>query len=114
MVFPFTEREIVLRADFDRVENGILSVPVRFDGGPRPPQRGEFVYLLDGSGNGCVGYVAKIRDGIARVMPVEETWMGPAEQAPSRRRRDHGGVHRGIDPATLERSRGSGGVHRTL
>ena len=101
-VLPFTEREIVLRADFDRLEEGnILSVPVRFDGGPRAPQRGEFVYLLDGTGNGCVAYVAKVRDDVARVMPVEDTWAGPAHRAARLRQRDDGGVHRGIDQREL-------------
>jgi hypothetical protein len=108
MVFPFAEREIVLRADFDCIEEGdVVSVPVRFDGGPRPPQRGEFVYLLDGTGNGCVGFVAKVRDGVARVMPVWDTWMGPGDPPTRRRRREQGGVHRGIDPASLESSRSS-------
>lgn len=98
MVFPFDEREIVLRADFDRIDDGgVLSVPVRFDDGPRPPQRGEFVYLLDGTGNGCVGYVAKVRDGVARIMPVSETWTGRTSP-PAGRRREHGGVHRTIAP----------------
>ena len=99
MVLPFDEREIVLRANFDRVEEGdVLSVPVRFDGGPRPPKRREFVYLLDGAGNGCVGFVAKIRDGVARVMPVWDTWMGPSAPPARRRRREHGGVHRVVQP----------------
>jgi hypothetical protein len=103
-VLPFDQREIVLRADFEELdEAGVLSVPVRFDGGPRPPARGEFVYLLDGAGSGCVGYVAKLRDAVARVMPVWETWTGPLQPPPRRARRDHGGVHRVIDPGHLSR-----------
>jgi hypothetical protein len=102
MTFAFDEREIVLRADFDRIEEGgVLSVPVRFDGGPRPPQRGEFVYLLDGTANGCVGYVAKVRDGVARVLPVLETWTGPSHPPALPRARDHGGAHRVIAPGSL-------------
>jgi hypothetical protein len=102
-VLPFDEREIVLRADFGRIEEGnLLSVPVRFDNGPRPPRRGEFVYLLDGTGTGCVAYVAKVRDGVARTMPVEDTWTGMSRSPTQPRERDHGGVHRVIDPATLE------------
>jgi hypothetical protein len=76
-VFPFDEREIVLRADFSRVEEGdILSVPVRH-GGPRAPQRGEAVYLLDGRGNGCVALCGKLRERVARMMLVTDTWTGP-------------------------------------
>jgi hypothetical protein len=95
-VFPFDEREVVLRADFGEVDDGgVLSVPLRQDGPLRPPHRGEFVYLLDGAGNGCVAFCAKVRDGMARVMPVLDTWTG--RTAPPRRpRRDDGGVHRTI------------------
>jgi hypothetical protein len=76
-VFPFSEREIVLRADFSRVEEGdVLSVPVREDAGPRPPHKGEPVYLLDGNGNGCVALCGRLRDGIARMMLVRDTWTG--------------------------------------
>jgi hypothetical protein len=97
MVFPFDEREIVLRADLDQAEDGgVLSVPVRFDDGPRPPQRGEFVYLLDGSGNGCVAFVAKVRDGVARVLPVMETFTGPSGPPMPTPRRDQGGIHQAI------------------
>ena len=96
--FEFEEREIVMRADFDAIdERDILTVPLR-DEGPRPPQRGEFVYLLDGAGNGCVALCAKVRDGIARMMPVRETWTG-RNAPPRHRRRDDGGVHRTIHPS---------------
>ena len=92
--FPFDEREIVLRADFGAVEEGdVLSVPLRDDGPLRPPHRGEFVYLLDGAGNGCVAFCAKVREGIARVVLVLDTWSGRTGP-PRRRRRDDGGVHR--------------------
>lgn len=96
--FPFDEREIVLRADFREIEErNLLSVPLPEDG-PRPPKRGEFVYLLDGAGNGCVAFCAKVRDGIGRMMLVRETWNG--RTAPPRaRRRDDGGIHRTIQPS---------------
>jgi len=77
-VFPFDEREIVLRADFSRVEEGdVLSVPIRHAGGPRPPQRGEAVYLLDRNGNGCVALCGRLRERVARMMLVTDTWTGP-------------------------------------
>ncbi|MEA2443336.1 MAG: hypothetical protein QOJ12_628, partial [Thermoleophilales bacterium] len=89
-VFPFREREIVLRADFGAVEDGdVVSVPLSEDGPLRPPHRGEFAYLLDGAGNGCVALCAKVRDGIARVMLVLETWSGH-DAPPRSRRRDDG------------------------
>jgi hypothetical protein len=94
-VFPFDEREVILRADFGTVEEGdVLSVPIRPDGPLRPPRAGEFVYLLDGAGNGCVAFCAKVREGIARVMLVLDTWNGRTAP-PHRRRRDDGGVHLG-------------------
>ncbi len=93
-VFPFDEREIVLRADFSRVEEGdVLSVPIREDAGPRPPQKGEPAYLLDGQGNGCVALCAKLRDGVARMMLVLDTWTGPDDPPGRRRVRTQGGVH---------------------
>jgi hypothetical protein len=96
-VFPFDEREVVLRADFSRVEEGdVLSVPVREDFGPRAPAKGEAAYLLDGNGNGCVALCGKLRDGVARMMLVLDTWTGP--DAPPRRGRvrTQGGIHQTI------------------
>jgi hypothetical protein len=76
-VFPFDEREVVLRADFSRVEQGdVLTVPIR-QVGPRPPEKGEAVYLLDGRGNGCVALCGKLRERVARMMLVMDTWTGP-------------------------------------
>jgi hypothetical protein len=95
-VFPFSEREVVLRADFGSVEeDDVLSVPVTDDGPLRPPRRGEFVYLLDGAGNGCIAFCAKVRDGIARMMLVLDTWSGRSAP-PRKRRRDDGGLHAGL------------------
>jgi hypothetical protein len=92
-VFPFREREIVLRADFGAVEEGdVVSVSLSEDGPLRPPHRGEFAYLLDGAGNGCVAFCAKVRAGIARMVLVLETWNG-TDAPPRKRSRDDGGVH---------------------
>jgi hypothetical protein len=77
-VFPFDEREVVLRADFSSVEEGdIVSVPIRHAFGPRPPKKGEAVYLLDGKGNGCVALCGRLRQRVARMMLVTDTWTGP-------------------------------------
>ena len=93
-VFPFDQREIVLRADFSRVEEGdILSVPIRDGFGPRAPKKGEPVYLLDGNGNGFVALCAKLRDGVGRMMLVLDTWTGPDARPGRRRVRTQGGVH---------------------
>jgi hypothetical protein len=95
--FPFDEREIVLRADFSRVEEGdVLSVPIHRDFGPRAPNRGEAVYLLDGNGNGCVALCGKLRDGVARMLLVWDTWTGPDQPPGPRRVRTQGGVHQTI------------------
>lgn len=95
--FPFNEREIVLRADFSRVEDGdVLSVPIRDDFGPRAPKRGEAAYLLDGNGNGCVGLCGRRRDGVARMMLVLDTWTGPDDPPGPQRVRTQGGVHQTI------------------
>ena len=109
MQLPFDNREVVLRVDSDQFDPGrdVIYVPVRADAGPRPPQAGEFVYLLDGNGNGCVAFCSKVRDGVARVHPVPETWIGPGHQHASRPSRDFA-VH---PPA---RARDHGGVHKTL
>jgi hypothetical protein len=96
-VFPFDEREIVLRADFSRVEEGdVLSVPIHRDFGPRAPHKGEAVYLLDGNGNGCVALCRKLRDGVARMLLVLDTWTGPDEPPGRRRVRTEGGVHQTV------------------
>jgi hypothetical protein len=92
-VFPFREREIVLRADFGAVEEGdVVSVPLPRDGPLRPPRRGEFAYLLDGAGNGCIAFCAKARAGMARMVLILDTWNG-RDAPPRKRRRDDGGVH---------------------
>jgi hypothetical protein len=112
MVFDFENREVVLRADFDAVEDdNLVKVPVRFEeGGPRPPRGGEWIYLLDGHGGGCVGRCSSVRDGVARIRLVWETWTGP-DAPPRPPRRDWGGVHKTIVPPA---AREHGGVHPTL
>ena len=113
MVFDFDSREVVLRVDFDAVEDdNLLKVPVRFEeGGPRPPRGGEWIYLLDGRGGGCVGRCSSVRDGVARVRLVWDTWTGAERPRPRPARRDWGGVHQAIMPPP---QRNYGGVHPTL
>jgi hypothetical protein len=74
----FGEREIVLRADFHSLdEESCLEASVRFlMSGPRPPREGEWVYLLDAQGDGCLGQVESINGWSARVRPDWTTWAG--------------------------------------
>src|SRR5918912_211610 len=52
---PDITREYVLRVDFDLLdEEGCSWVSSRFMRGPRHPEPGEVVYLLDANGSGCV------------------------------------------------------------
>ena len=71
------EREFVLRADFELVDNdGCLWISLRFLRDLRPPRRGEFVYLLDYEGHGCVGTVEGVEGWYVCVRPDWATWMG--------------------------------------
>jgi hypothetical protein len=73
---PFEEREIVVRADFDELDDErCLWASFHFLRGPRHPRAGEWVYLLDGCGRGCLGRVEAVRGWIARVKPDWATLM---------------------------------------
>jgi hypothetical protein len=74
----FREREIVLRADFDSLDDDrCVWVSLRFImQGPRAPREGEWVYLLDKRGDGCLGKVEAINGWEACVRPDWETWAG--------------------------------------
>jgi hypothetical protein len=74
----FEEREIVLRADFsDLDDEGYIEASLRFlMNGPRMPHEGEWVYLLDAKGNGCMGEIASISGWSARVKPDWDSWAG--------------------------------------
>jgi hypothetical protein len=74
----FDEREIVLRADFNELdEERCLWASLRFLlNGPRPPREGEWVYLLDPRGDGCMGQIDAINGWMARVRPDWESWAG--------------------------------------
>jgi hypothetical protein len=75
----FTDREVVLRADFDSVDEDDCiwtSVRVLMDG-PRAPRTGEWVYLMDRSGSGCLGQIESITGWTACVKPDWKTWSGP-------------------------------------
>ena len=66
----FAHREVVLRADFDDVDDeGCLWVSLRFLRGPRHPVAGECVYLLGTQGRACMGEVTSVHGWVARVRP---------------------------------------------
>ncbi len=66
----FQHREVVLRADFEEVDDeGCLWVSLRFLRGPRHPRVGECVYLLGTRGRACMGEVTSVHGWVARVKP---------------------------------------------
>ena len=71
------EREVVLKVDFDLLhDDGCAWISARFHRGPRLPDPGELVYLMDAEGRGCVGLVED-RDGwYVCVRPDWSTWTG--------------------------------------
>jgi len=78
--FDFKDREIVLRADFSGVdEGGCVPVSLRFlMNGPRAPQPGERVVLVDVNGGGtCLGRVVSVSGWAAEVRPDWDTFSGP-------------------------------------
>jgi hypothetical protein len=74
----YDEREIVLRADFSELdEDRCVVASTRFLlHGPRPPREGEWVYLLDPRGDGCLGQVESITGWTARIKPDWSSWAG--------------------------------------
>jgi hypothetical protein len=74
----FEDREIVLRAEFTDVdEEDCVEASLRFlMNGPRMPQEGEWVYLIDRHGNGCLGQIDSISGWMARVKPDWDSWAG--------------------------------------
>jgi hypothetical protein len=68
----FTQREVVLRADFeDADDDRCVWTSVRFlRDGPRHPRVGEDVFLIDAGGAGCLGRVVELNGWMARVRPM--------------------------------------------
>lgn len=77
LTIDFEARELVLRADFDLLdEDGCSWISLRFVHGLRPPEEGETVYLLDGRGRGCIGKVQAVEGHYACVRPDWSTFTG--------------------------------------
>jgi hypothetical protein len=73
----FESREIVLRTDFDLLDEEQCSwVSLRFMHSPGAPDIGDVVYLLDARGRGCVGTVEKVEGHYACVRPDWSTFTG--------------------------------------
>jgi hypothetical protein len=80
----FNEREVVLRADLSTLDElECVWTSVRFImNGPRAPQPGERVLLVDTSGTGsCLGRVVSTAGWEVCVRPDWETWSGSAMPA---------------------------------
>jgi hypothetical protein len=82
-IVDFGEREVVLRADFDQLDDEqCVWTSMRFMlKGPRHPREGEWVYLLDNRGRGCMGQVETLNGWSARIRPDWSSWV-PAEEPP--------------------------------
>jgi hypothetical protein len=71
----FGEREVVLRASLDELDDErCVWTPVRFImNGPRQPRVGESVFLIDRNGRACPGEVVALKGWMARVRPDLES-----------------------------------------
>ena len=77
-VADFETRELVLRADFDLLDDDRCSwVSLRFVSHLRAPDEGDVVYLIDSLGRGCVGRVERVEGHYACVRPDWSTFTGP-------------------------------------
>jgi len=65
----FDEREVVLRANLDEVDDdSCVWTSVRFIvRGPRHPRVGESVLLVDREGDACMGSVEELNGWLARI-----------------------------------------------
>jgi hypothetical protein len=74
----FEDREIVLRADFDSLdEDRCIWASIRFlMNGPRAPREGEWVYLINKADEGCLGQIESVSGWTACVRPDWKTWTG--------------------------------------
>ena len=91
--FDFNDREVVLRADLSSVDEGrCVPVSLRFlMDGPRAPQPGERVVLVDVNGAGtCLGRVVSVSGWAAEVRPDWDTFSGPRTPPAARGRRSQG------------------------
>ena len=80
----FSEREVVLRADFDQLdEESCVWTSMRFMlKGPRHPRQGEWVFLLDSRGRGCMGRIEELNGWTAKVRPDWDSWVPAGELPP--------------------------------
>jgi len=82
-LLDFDKREVVLRADFTELDDEqCVWTSMRFMvQGPRHPREGEWVYLIDRHGRGCMGLVETVNGWTARVRPDWGSWA-PSEDRP--------------------------------
>lgn len=82
--FDFSEREVVLRADFNELdEESCVWTSMRFMlKGPRHPREGEWVFLLDSHGRGCMGRIEELNGWTAKVRPDWSSWVPDGDRPP--------------------------------
>jgi hypothetical protein len=70
----FAEREVVLRANLEEVDDDrCVWVSMRFlVNGPRHPRVGELVFLIDGQRAGSMGRVVELNGWMARIQLVPD------------------------------------------
>lgn len=71
--------EMILRVDFNAVNrrDNRLSALLRYAMGSGRPEIGDWVWLMDGDGNGCLGRVVEVNGGLVKVEPNWSTWNPP-------------------------------------
>ncbi len=72
------QEEMILRVDFNAIDDrGRLSALLRYAMGSHRPKVGDWVWLMDGDGNGCLGRVVEVQGELIEVGPDWSTWNPP-------------------------------------
>jgi hypothetical protein len=74
---PTAERQWVRLVDFGELDHeGRCWISQSIHPGPRLPNLGEHLYMLDADGRGCLGTVELVEGWQAAVRPDWRTWTG--------------------------------------
>lgn len=73
------KEEMIFRVDFNAVDrrNNRLSALLRYAMGSGRPEIGDWVWLMDGDGNGCLGRVVEVNGVLIKAEPNWSTWNPP-------------------------------------